>query len=366
MKRRISSLLLAVCFAAIAFGCSGGDVKVSFDSEKPWSVREKCTYKVERIYVGGDENKVVASGTYTTELIDRGESSDITNIFTLTYNDEPETTSLDEHGKMLVNKGLTDSFTGKAQFDNNSLAPITASRVQNVAQRPLNDDPLPARVDNPSDGVAYSYTCDSAIKNYADPRGYTYEANYKENTAVYTTTIGSTSGNTRSYKNTEKTVKIDDNTRFDNEQLNYVVRALSSIAREGNATFYLSSIHDSYVRDTYIRYTMSMSCEKSFSSVDLDLPQVDFINTENQPLEKNETTGMISVQCVLANVSISSETPGPGIKFYITDPGLKVRSKNGSTETRKLIAKMVFTEYAVTSAKLAYQTVYTLIDYSNN
>ena len=64
-------------------------------------------------------------------------------------------------------------------------------------------------------------------------------------------------------------------------------------------------------------------------------------------------------------MSVSSETPGPGIKFYVTDPSITVIGKN-NVKTKKLITQIVFTEYAVTSAKLAYETVYTLIDYTNS
>ncbi len=374
MKKKILCALLAACMAAVGAGCSAGDARVNFDADKPWSNYETSTYKIERFFMDGETRvKTVAEGTYVSTLRSDTDKTTVKNEFTLAYNDEPETTVMDERGNLMVNKGLTDKFNGEVTFANDSLAPVSAARNTNfsstenygLAQRPLNDSELPALQESSDEGASHFFNLSSGVK-YSDPRGYSYTVDYEQNKAKYSTTSGSTSSDfVRTYKNVNTEISLAGNTRFENEQLNYVVRALSAINREGNATFYLASIHDSYARGDYVRYTMNVSCDKNHSTVDVSLPgELKFVNPENQEIEKSEN-GKYSLPCVKATVSVSSETPGPGIKFYVTDPSITVIGKN-NVKTKKLITQIVFTEYAVTSAKLAYETVYTLIDYTNS
>ena len=206
MKKKIMCVLLAACLACVGIGCSSGDVKVSFDTEKPWAGYEVSTYKVERFYMNGETRvKTVAEGTYTSTLRRDSNATTVTNNFTLTYNGENETTTMDERGLLMVNKGLTDKFTGTVTFSNDDLAPIKATRNTNftasdnfgLAQRPLNDNALGEQQAGEGE-VSHFYNLSSGVK-YSDPRGYSYDVDYEHNKATYTTTVGSTSNNVRSY-----------------------------------------------------------------------------------------------------------------------------------------------------------------------
>ena len=372
MKKKLWCILLALTVAVIGAGCGDTEARVNFDTDKPWSVYEQSTYKIERFYVGDGAHKLVASGTYISTLRAGANTSTVTNDFSLTYNNEAETSTLDEYNKIMINKGLTDKYTSTVEFSNDTPSPIPAQKNTNsnakdnygVAQRPLNDDGIPERKDG-ENGISHYFELASKVK-YSDPRGYSYDVDYEHNSALYRTTKASDKDNTRSYTAVEKKITLADNTRFDNEQLNYVVRALSAIKREGSATFYLASIHDSYARGEYVRHTMTVNCEKNNTTVKLALPEdsgIRFENPEHQNIEYVD--GAFAVPCVSASISISSETPGPPIKMLITDSRIEAIS-SGGIKTKKLIAQMTFTEYSPVSAKLAYQTVYTLIGYTNS
>ena len=333
MKKKILCALLAACMAAVGAGCSAGDARVNFDADKPWSNYETSTYKIERFFMNGETRvKTVAEGTYVSTLRSDTDKTTVKNEFTLAYNNEPETTVMDERGNLMANKGLTDKFYGEVTFANDSLAPVSAARNTNfsstenygLAQRPLNDDAMPALQESSDEGASHFFNLSSGVK-YSDPRGYSYTVDYEQNKAKYSTTSGSTSSDfVRTYKNVNTEISLAGNTRFEN-----------------------------------------VSCDKNHSTVDVSLPgELKFVNPENQEIEKSEN-GKYSLPCVKATVSVSSETPGPGIKFYVTDPSITVIGKN-NVKTKKLITQIVFTEYAVTSAKLAYETVYTLIDYTNS
>jgi hypothetical protein len=367
MKKKIICVLLSAVFAAVGFGCSGGDVKVSFDEKMPWDVQETCTYDVKKIYVGGKEETVVATGKYVTELTTTGEESSIVNTFELKYTDSDKAESVDETGRIVKNKGLTDTYVGKAKFYRNTLVPVSAEKTFNLAQRPLCDGEAPKKNESSDENVNYTLTLPANPK-YADPRGYSYTVDYKENKAVLSTDSGETSANgdgtyTRAYKKVNKNISVESTTRFDNEQLNYVVRALSNVKKKGSATFYLSNIFDSYIRGEYVRYTMSMSCAEKNVSVTPNLSPEKFLLTDSEGA-LDPTDGKYSVQCVQASVGISSSTPGPAISMLITDPSITVRQRNNNAETKKLILEMTYTEYSPISVNVSYKTIYTLTDYT--
>ncbi len=369
MKKKIICALFAAVMAAVGCGCSSSDIKVSFDSEKPWGFYEVSTYKIERIYVGGKEPLVVAEGEYVSTLTSDGTNTTVVNEFSMTYGDLPEAVDIDEHGKLRLNKGLTDSYRGEVTFDNETLTPISAGRVQQVAQRPLNDDPLPEKQydsDDKSIFAPYHYSLTNAVNDtYADPRSYGYKADYTANTCVYNTTAGTTSKDkkTRSYKNVTENIKMKDHTRYDNEQLYYLVRALQNVKTEGAATFYLTSAQDSYAQNGYIRHTMSMSCKKSAVRTELCLSPSEFtLSSAEGPFDVDEQTGKYVMPCIDVEVSISASKPGPPLRMKILDPSITVTQKNGAA-ARKLITEMSSIEYAY-SAREAYKTVLTLVNFT--
>lgn len=379
MKKKIICSVFAALFALSAFGCSAGDATVSFDSDKPWKASgyEVCEYEVKKVYVGGSDEIVVAEGTYTTTLAPSTASNDyytVKNDFRITYNDNEHTETMDETGKMAINKGLTDTYSSEVTFRKDSMVPIAAKKSFNIAQRPLFDDEnglpaaMPERTDNPAEGVLFRYEMPSGAR-YSDPRGYSYEVDYAASKASLTTEKGETNkvsadGNTyynRDYKAVNFACDVKNNTRFDNEQLNYIVRAMSNTKKKSSGTFYLSNIYDSYVRGGYVRYTMGLSCADKTKPVDMDA-SVFYIKDGETPLEA--TDGKYSVPCVNATVSVSSSTPGPGISMLITDPSIDIAQKgNESFLMKKLIVEMRYTEYSPTSARRAYETVYTLKNY---
>ena len=372
MKKKRIGVLLAALFAFTGTGCSATDARVSFDAEKPWQQAgyERCEYEIQKIFVGGGEDIVVAQGSYISELSTLGDDTTVTNEFTLTYSDKAEATSMSETGRLIQNRGLTDASTAEVVFKKDSLVPVSAERKHTVAQRPLcagDDGPVLGEKTENADGT-YSYTLPAAL-SYADPRGYTYTADYEKNTAKLTTTEGNTAKISdteyrRTYTPVEKNFTIANNTRFDNEQLAHLVRALEGTRREGSAAFYLSNFYDSYIRGEYIRYAMSLSCAEKHQNVTLDLSPDAVVFSDSEG-ELEHADGKYTVPCVQASVSISSSTPGPAVSMLITDPNITVAERsNTAVTTKKLLVQMTFTEYSYGSAGVNYRTIYTLKNYS--
>ncbi len=373
MNKKIVCVLLATLFAFTAAGCSGGDVSVSFDESMPWAdaAYEYTEYKIERQYVGGNQDVTVAEGTYTSELKRGAEQTTLTNRFKLTYLDEEHAAYINERGEKLLNAGLTDTYEGTVTFLNDSLAPVSASKTQNVAQRPLTDNmPADAQTEGLPDGVLSRYLLPTAVK-YADPRGYAYQADYTADTVHFTTTSGVTTEDKennrycRDYYAVEKDYAIKGNTRYDNEQLAYVVRAMTGCKRKGSGTFYLSNFYDSFVNDKYIRYTMNLDCADKNASTTLELsPEKVYLEDAEGRVEAEG--GKYTIPCVQATVSISSATPGPAVSLLVTDPIYTLaQSQTPTIKTSKVVVQMTFTEYAYSSAKVNYRTVYTLTEFRN-
>ena len=125
MKKKILCALLAACMAAVGAGCSAGDARVNFDADKPWSNYETSTYKIERFFMDGETRvKTVAEGTYVSTLRSDTDKTTVKNEFTLAYNNEPETTVMDERGNLMANKGLTINSTAKSPLPTTALPPF--------------------------------------------------------------------------------------------------------------------------------------------------------------------------------------------------------------------------------------------------
>lgn len=376
MKKRLICGLFTVLFAATAFGCSASDINVSFDEVKPWqnSTYEYCEYTVVKTHV--ESGEAVATGKYTTELSTLGDETTVKNTFTITYNNHEKTKTVDETGRYVLNAGLTDGYTSTVKFNSSSLAPGYAEKKFSIAQRPLTDGEMPERTESPSEGVLFGYTLDSGVK-YGDPRGYSYTVDYSNNTAQLITEKGTTTQKDgkyiRSYEQVKHDVSVAANTRFDNEQLPFVVRALTGMRKEGSATFYLSNIYDSYLSGEYKRYTMSLSCEKKGTDFTFNPSAEKFLVTDaegERPIDDNKK---YTVPCVDAQVMVSATKSGPPIRLLITDPSVIISQRDmnqpgqdPTVTTGKVILQMVYTEYSLTSAKINYRTEYTLTDYRLN
>lgn len=393
MKKKWICILFAALFAAVGIGCGGGDVTVSF-SPLPWAntelgdpLQEETVYKVERIYVGGKTDIVVAEGEYKS-VLRPGKSGEsvITNEFTLTYNDDPHTSWTDSAGARVISRGCTDSYTATVVCNSDNLSPVSAVKEQNVEQRALclvNDvpfTPVEKITEALPEDVAFRYELPEK-QRYADPRGYSYAANYTEGTVAFTTTEGTTDKQNgkyyRDYKAVENTYNIKNNTRYDNEQLNYVVRALSGCKRKGSGTFYLSNFYDTYTRDKYVRHTMKLSCQSKTADTTLELDPalitVCGVDGDLNKIDKDgandasniDTTAKYTVPCVQASVSLSSSSSGPSIEMLITDPAYTVAQRTSpNVRTNKLLVRMQYTEYGY-SAKREFITVYTLKSFRN-
>ena len=377
MKRKSICILLCVLLTASLFGCSATDVSVSFSTVKPWENAgyEKCTYSVERIYTGDGGSTVVATGKYTLE-IRTTDTTHVENKFTLDYNDNDRADTIDVTGRTVRNKGMHDEYTGEVTFQRDSMVPIEAKKAFTLQQRPLNDGELFAYEESPAEGIAYRYQMNGA-DFCGDPQGYSYTVNYSTNEASFTTYLGSTvQENGTYYRNyTEKTKSftVGSGTRYDNEQLPYIVRALSGMQAKGSATFYLTNMTDSYVQNGYVRHTMGLSCADKTTAYTLKLPEGYFLRNKEVALTPNEL-GAYSVPCVSATISLSDAKSGPPINMLITDPSIAfVRHDNyeknpdGTDKelaaTNRVIVQMTYTEYSLTAARIAYKTVYTLTDY---
>ena len=73
MKKKIICVLLSAVFAAVGFGCSGGDAKVSFDEKMPWDVQETCTYDVKNRILPTLSNSHITIATKRRALTKRAE-----------------------------------------------------------------------------------------------------------------------------------------------------------------------------------------------------------------------------------------------------------------------------------------------------
>ena len=380
MKRKALCILLSLLLTATLFGCSGGDVSVAFSAVKPWEYAgyEKCTYEVKRVYTADGGETVVADGTYTTELTTSGDLTSVTNKFELQYNENAHANNVDLTGRTVRNKNMKDSYESTAIFRKDSMVPVgIATKTFDIGQRPLTDGTMGARENNPKEGVAYRYEMDGADK-YGDPQGDTYTINYDTNESSITTTVGSTVQEDgvyyRNYVEKTKSFTLGSGTRYDNEQLPYLVRALANMQVKGSATFYLTNMADSYVRDAYVRHTMSLSCANKTTAVSLEAFNDYLLYNKEGELNKNDFNEY-SVPCVRASVGLSDAKSGPAIELLISDPSIFfVRSDKyfanpeGSAQelfaTNRVIMSMTYTEYALSAARVAYKTIYTLVDYT--
>ena len=397
MKNKIICIAAALVLALTAYSCSSsgsgcscgsGENTPDFDATLPWEQidngTETCTYSVTKSYVQSKSGDVpIATGSYVTKIStdpSNSKNSVVSNAFDITYNQSSHTKTLAETGQYVINAGLTDSYTGSAVFNKDTLVPTSADKTFSLAQRPLCDSDvngvpagLPERIEEPEEGVLYRYVLNKSVK-YGDPRGYSYEANYETNKTKFSTTKGSTkevkNGDSkvyyRDYKNvTKSNIKLKNDASFDNEQINYVVRALKSIKKKGSDTIYLTNIFDSYNTGSYVRYTMSVSCAENTKKVTLALdPSKYVIKDSEKEFEPNED-GKVTVPCLEVSVGISGAKSGPAIKFLITAPSVTVAMKGTpNMKMKKLIVRMTYSEYSPKDVKLAYKTVYELSDYS--
>ncbi len=374
MKKKISALLFAAIMAVAAAGCSATDIKISFDTNKPWGLLESSRYDITRSYVAGKEPVVVAEGTYTSTIDAQGANATVKNHFELNYNDVTSVPDqVNTSWQFVKNQNLTDTYDGEVTFSKDSLSPVSASKTSYVAQRPLNDDALPEPQFASAEKTdlffdEYKYILDKKVK-YGDPRSYKYTADYLSNKALFTTTTVKTDKNKntgkyeRTYTPVNKDIKVADNTRYDNEQLNCVVRALQNIKSGGSASVYVSSIVDSYDRGEYVRFTLSVSCS-SGERKKVKISSSEFIVKDGDETIEPDSDGYYTLTCLETTLSITSDKSGPAIKMWITDPGYRIISaERESAQTSKLIVEIILTEY--TSTTKTYETVYTLNGYSN-
>lgn len=373
MAKKIFGILCATLFAFTAFGCSTGAESVSFDNDKPWQAAgyEYCKYSVVKTSVGGDKEVVVATGEYETILDTDRDTTTVATSFNLTYNDAAETLSQNENMSYVVNAGLTDRGESEVVFNKNTLVPTSAKKSFTLAQRALCNDsdgkPL-ALTHNGRNTWDDSYTLPYDVM-YGDPRGYSYSVDYSANKATVVTETGKTQKDgleyVRSYDKVEKEITLNDSTRYDNEQLNYVVRAMSDVKSGGSGKFYLSNIFDSYLNKSYTRYTLDLSCSKD--TTDYPFVPSDGFTLTNSSGELKKSDGKYSVPCLTATVQISATNPGPPITMIISSPEVKVaqKNKNQDVTSRKLIMKMTYYEYSfVNVAGATFKTEYTLTDYA--
>ncbi len=354
MKKRLFSILIALISVFSFVACSKAELSVSFDDEKlPWEIAggyEKCSYEVKKYAraLQGDnyiDKTEVASGTFTQELSTESGITTLTSLLTITYADTDAANSSVASGNLVINRNKTDQIFTVVTF-NEGLSPLSSIKEVVCEQREGENQPLAFR---------------SAINYEANEKTFTFPHSAQEIT-VPANRMSIT------YGDKTKTYKAQGGNRYDNEQLFYVVRAMKNLKAKGSQSFYLSNPFDSYVNSKATVYTMNMTgAEKTVS---IKLPTVfnsySIIKNDknNTPLAPNEQ-GDREIPCVNASIAISSNTSGPAIRLYYTDPSYSFfATAQSAAKTNKILMRIVQTEYDYLNAKEAFRTEYNLTNYS--
>lgn len=341
MKRKIFTLILALITAFSFAACSAGDVSVAFDDGNlPWYTGggyEKVVYTVKK-YSRTQVNKatvdaeLVAEGkiiqTLETTISGENRTMTLTSEGRLSYLDTDAANSTDERGLAVVNRGMTDRYTSVVTF-NQALSPLTSTKTM---------------------------TCDKRPEDSVQPYSYNWTADYTQNTMTV-----------QRGDEQAQTYAMAGGTKYDDQQINYLVRAMSGVAKSGSGTFYLVNPYDSLVAEGYRRHTMRLSCAADATPIALSdyFTQNAFIISDKEGALSVDSENKYNINCVEATVSINSENSGPAIKMFFADPDYTfARANTSSVTTRKLLIRTVTTEYHVAQAAEAFRVVTDLDKYS--
>jgi len=219
--KKLKIICLALSFFALLFmvACQAPDNSITFAPVPPFSGSsfEYIEYSIQKTDLvvnkyGKEAEAIIAEGTLNFTLKFDGNSTNHLDMnFEITYNNlAPE-----------IDRGKTDSIVASAEFSRISLSPLASYRKVTVAPRDDKED-----------------------------LSYEIQADYNSKTATMTT-----------HKDTPqqqvKQIKINSNdSTFDNEYLFYLIRSSNQLTLNGQSSFNLSVLYDSFSNGSFLAHPM--------------------------------------------------------------------------------------------------------------
>jgi len=321
----MKKLFAAVCCILMLFSsaaCAGGQATAPFDTERPWGTPtnafEQCSYTLqifERVRVDGAwaDGQELATGGFTQTLNASGAGKDglasVASELSVSWKDLPECAE---------NRGKTDLMESAVVFSAASMAPVSSQKTMT----------LDVRAD--ADGASYNHS-------------YDYSADY----AALTSHIKFGKNASGDYSD-PKTIAIPSGTKYDNEQLFYLLRAHRNLKPGAGVAFNVNNVADNYIRDNNNLAPMTASASSETVKKELGAFMLDYAESAE-------------IECMLVLLSLSGTDSGPAHRFYIAEPG--IRFGKGNIKTAKIIVGYEYTLYTSAGTE-QFRYVYTLTGYT--
>lgn len=312
-------IILSFLFALLPlFGCAAQPASVSISEIKAWQTSsnyEKSVYEINMYEMIADKKNtvrgdIIAKGTLTFELdgnIDKISDLACTKLsmnFSVTYIDG------DKAG---LSRGLTDTITSEVIFQTMSFSPITSTKVAT----------FPARKDEKQNN------------------SYSINLNYSERKSIM------------NIHGQEKKLEFKAGSYFDNEQIYYLVRTLSTLKEKAALSVPMVNIFDAHNSNKFFSYNMKVTVSEKPISKTLGKWASNFgleADGENYKLD-----------CLQVSLGINSKSSGPPTTLYYANVPFKISE---TASTNKVLVEFETKEYNYASATEKYNTVYTLTDYT--
>lgn len=345
--KKITSLIFALLFCAFGFGCAAPAVIYTFDEDKPWGKNEayeKCVYDieiVERVRSGKEtvNGDVLARGTAVFELKQEPKgNNEFRTTLKLTH-----TVTYEDIEKAGADRGLTDTLESEVVFTTDGCAPISSYKKEIYAPRKNGDG------------------------NYTKVYDYEASADYEQRKAVLKKNKAVSEDGTVSeeYESVKEFDLLSGTQSFDNEQLYYLVRALTNTTPKGSQTVSISNLYE--IPDNidkkgkYKNIGVNVSTAEELSVITLNSK---YAANYLSPAEN----GSYDVNCMHTTLSRNDTYSGPAFTMYLTEPATKFERKDASgavvTSTSKVIVRMVRVNYNLSTREEGTNIVYTLSDYT--
>lgn len=323
--KKFLCMIFAIATAAAMTACKAQVTPADLD-QIPWSfsatdfstVYERATYDiVKKDVLNGD--KVVAEGTLTITV--ENDHKDEETGFYYSRIDMNSSMTYDTENAPEADRGKTDTVTSSAVFQAAALTPYSSEKKVTLEPR-----------EGESRNLSYSIVTD-----YAN----------------HVSTITYNDG-------TENSVDFGGASLvgvYDNEMLYYFVRALKGCSTSGSATFNLANFYDIHARGSFFTYPMRLSCAAG--------DPMFFPQDENETINGYLSDEQGSVSTISANLAINNSTPGPAIILTYSDTPFVVDKDNGKS-TKKVLLRILRTEYSLEENRPQYETTCTLTDYTTD
>ena len=336
-------------FAAAMLACAAPPVVYTFDADKPWGKNEayeKCVYDlkiVERVRSGKEttDGDILARGQAVYELNQYRDKVSGELYVNLKFT---QTVTYEDIDKAGADRGLTDTVESEVVFTTDGCGPISSRKKQVYAPRKADGDKFQSYV--------YDYEASADYNNY--------KATLKKNKNV--AEDGTVA---EEYNSVDEFDLLSGTQSFDNEQLYYIARALTSTAPKGSQSVSLSNLYEipdkMDKKGKYKNVNVTVSTAEELSVITLS---PDFAAKYIAPAE----SGNYDVNCMRTTLSRNDTYSGPAFTLYMTEPSVKFELKDPSggvlTTTGKIIARMVRVNYDLSSREEASNIVYNLTDYT--